>query len=107
MPLDKTKLGTRFTCFSCGTKFYDLNRPVSTCPECGADQAEAPVQDMKALLARGKRGGGDAKDRPFDDEDEDLGDDDGLFSDDDDDDDDGGDDDDDDDELGGGGDDDE
>ncbi|MCB9675414.1 MAG: FYDLN acid domain-containing protein [Alphaproteobacteria bacterium] len=106
MPLDKTKLGTRFTCFSCGTKFYDLGRPVPTCPECGADQTEAPVQDMKALLARGKRE--KQYDRPSDEEEDDFGDDDGLFGEDDDDD--GGDDDDDDDDdemSGGGGDDDE
>lgn len=55
MPLDKTKLGTRYTCFSCGTKFYDLNRPLPTCPECDADQNEAPVQDLKALLSRSRR----------------------------------------------------
>ena len=35
-------LGNRFTCFRCGTKFYDLNRTPSLCPDCGADQAEAP-----------------------------------------------------------------
>jgi len=55
MALDKTKLGTRYTCFSCGTKFYDLNRPVPTCVECGADQNEAPIQDLKALLTRSRR----------------------------------------------------
>ncbi len=47
---DKAKLGTRYVCFQCGTKFYDLNRPEPTCPECGADQREAPVRDIKALL---------------------------------------------------------
>ncbi len=55
MPLDKTKLGTRFTCFSCGTRFYDLNRPVVTCPECGADQTEAPQTDVKAMVSRSKK----------------------------------------------------
>jgi uncharacterized protein (TIGR02300 family) len=35
-------LGTKYTCFKCGTKFYDLKRPVPTCPKCGADQREAP-----------------------------------------------------------------
>lgn len=49
--LDKSKLGTRYTCFQCGTKFYDLHREVATCPECGADQAEAPVRDIKSLLS--------------------------------------------------------
>lgn len=52
--LDKAKLGSRFTCFKCGTKFYDLNRPVPGCPECSADQREAPARDIRALL--GSRG---------------------------------------------------
>lgn len=51
--LDKTRLGARYTCFKCSTKFYDLNRPAPICPECGADQTEAPVQDVKALLSKG------------------------------------------------------
>lgn len=49
---DKTKLGNRFTCFQCGTKFYDLNRPTPLCPECNADQNEAPTTDLKALLSK-------------------------------------------------------
>jgi uncharacterized protein (TIGR02300 family) len=36
-------LGTKYTCFKCGTKFYDLKRPVPSCPKCGTDQREAPV----------------------------------------------------------------
>ncbi len=48
--LDKAKLGTRYACFKCGTKFYDLNRPVPSCPECTADQREAPARDIRALL---------------------------------------------------------
>jgi len=51
--LDKAKLGTRFTCFKCGTKFYDLNRPVPSCPDCSADQREAPARDIRALLGKG------------------------------------------------------
>lgn len=53
----KAKLGERFTCFSCGTKFYTLNKPEPTCPECGADQREAPVRDIRTILAatKGKR----------------------------------------------------
>ncbi len=54
--LDKSKLGARYVCFQCGTKFYDLNRPVPSCPECQADQGDAPVQDIRRLLTgRGKR----------------------------------------------------
>jgi hypothetical protein len=94
MPLDKDKLGNRYKCFKCGVKFYDLNREVANCPECGADQADAPVQDLKALIARGKRAPGDFEREGFEDDDEAADepgeDDDGLFNDDDDDDDEGG-----------------
>jgi hypothetical protein len=40
------ELGKKYTCYSCHTKFYDLGKPVPTCPKCGADQRdadEAPV----------------------------------------------------------------
>lgn len=65
--LDKAQLGKRYVCFQCGTKFYDLNRPVPACPECGADQTNAPVRDIKALLS--------GRSRLRDDEDEEFGDD--------------------------------
>ena len=35
-------LGTKYVCFKCSTKFYDLKKPVPTCPKCGTDQREAP-----------------------------------------------------------------
>ncbi len=35
------KLGKKHTCYQCGCKFYDLNRPAALCPRCGADQSEA------------------------------------------------------------------
>ncbi len=34
-------LGTKYTCFKCGAKFYDLNKPEPACPKCGADQRQA------------------------------------------------------------------
>lgn len=36
--MSKTKLGTKYECYSCGTKFYDLGKPQAICPNCGADQ---------------------------------------------------------------------
>lgn len=33
--------GTKFTCFKCSTKFYDMKKPDPICPKCGADQREA------------------------------------------------------------------
>lgn len=70
--LDKARYGTRHVCFQCGTKFYDLNRPTPTCPECSADQREAPVRDVKQLLSsKGSRK--DSRDSDMDDlDDEDL-----------------------------------
>ena len=35
-------LGNKYVCFKCGTKFYDLRKPIPTCPKCGTDQREAP-----------------------------------------------------------------
>ena len=46
-------LGTKYVCYKCGTKFYDLKKPVPGCPKCGADQREAPV--VKPQTARQQR----------------------------------------------------
>ena len=46
-------LGTKYICFKCGTKFYDLKKPVPACPKCGADQRDAPV--AKPQTARQQR----------------------------------------------------
>ncbi len=35
-------LGTKYTCFRCGAKFYDLKKPEPLCPKCGSDQRESP-----------------------------------------------------------------
>jgi uncharacterized protein (TIGR02300 family) len=44
-------LGTKYVCYKCGTKFYDLKKPVPACPKCGADQREAPVPKPTAARA--------------------------------------------------------
>jgi len=36
-------LGTKYTCFKCGTKFYDMRKPTPVCPKCGADQRDSPA----------------------------------------------------------------
>lgn len=36
-------LGSKFVCFKCSTKFYDLKKPDPLCPKCGADQRESPA----------------------------------------------------------------
>jgi uncharacterized protein (TIGR02300 family) len=46
-------LGTKYVCYKCNTKFYDLKKPVPACPKCGADQREAPVaKPMSARAAK-------------------------------------------------------
>jgi len=41
-----SKYGTKFTCFKCECKFYDLNRGVAICPRCGVNQAHvAPKEE--------------------------------------------------------------
>jgi len=45
-------LGTKYVCFKCGTKFYDLKKPLPACPKCGADQREAPTAKPGSSRAR-------------------------------------------------------
>ncbi|MGJ4748239.1 TIGR02300 family protein [Leptospira sp. SA-E8] len=45
-------LGKKFTCHTCGTKFYDLNKEVKICPKCGADQSKRPPSKSRARVAR-------------------------------------------------------
>lgn len=37
-------LGKKWTCFSCGAKFYDFTKPEAICPKCAANQKEAPAK---------------------------------------------------------------
>lgn len=49
------KLGTKFECFRCGTKFYDLGKSDPRCPKCGADQREATGADQAATTQAARR----------------------------------------------------
>ncbi len=46
------ELGTRYKCFKCESKFYDLNRPEPICPSCGEDQSN---KEAKQLFTKKKR----------------------------------------------------
>ena len=37
-------LGKKWTCYSCGTKFYDFAKSESLCPKCSANQKDAPAK---------------------------------------------------------------
>ena len=45
-------LGTKHTCFKCGTRFYDLKKPAPVCPKCGADQRESPSLKVSPAAER-------------------------------------------------------
>jgi uncharacterized protein (TIGR02300 family) len=51
----KPELGTKRTCVSCATRFYDLGKATPSCPKCGTEQP--PEQP------RLKRGGNPVEDR--------------------------------------------
>lgn len=55
MSRPKPNLGTRYACWQCGTKFYDLNKPEPACPKCGADPREAPKETASAAEAKPPR----------------------------------------------------
>lgn len=92
-------LGTKYVCFSCQTKFYDLGRDVALCPKCGVDQKDADstpaptsksrrvveqVDDDADIVEPPDQGGDDDDDDDIDGDDSDA--DDGGSDDDDDDD---------------------
>ena len=69
MAFDKAALGTRYTCYECEIKFYDLNKdPI--CPGCGADQNENPNMDAReaflaSLSTRGRKKAAKAEPDPI------------------------------------------
>lgn len=44
----KERLGQRWICFSCETKFYDLKKPEPLCPSCGTNQNDSPALEKKS-----------------------------------------------------------
>ncbi len=69
MQPDKAVLGKRYSCFSCGTRFYDLNREEPTCPSCGKDQRDDPspaphIVLLSKLKAERKRARAAPKEAP-------------------------------------------
>ncbi len=48
----RERLGKRWACYSCGGKFYDLNRTEVVCPRCGADQRKSRAQAAGVIRMR-------------------------------------------------------
>jgi uncharacterized protein (TIGR02300 family) len=53
--MPELKLGTKFECYSCGTKFYDLGKSEPLCPKCGANQKDAAHSDAPAAGQASRR----------------------------------------------------
>jgi uncharacterized protein (TIGR02300 family) len=53
--MPELKLGTKYECFSCGTKFYDLGKSESVCPKCGANQKDAARAETPAVSQASRR----------------------------------------------------
>jgi uncharacterized protein (TIGR02300 family) len=55
LEMPELKLGTKFECFNCGTKFYDLGKPEAVCPKCGANQKDSLQAEAPAVSQTAKR----------------------------------------------------
>jgi uncharacterized protein (TIGR02300 family) len=55
--MPELNLGTKYECYNCGTRFYDLGKSESLCPKCGANQKDAERNESPAVsqAARKKR----------------------------------------------------
>jgi uncharacterized protein (TIGR02300 family) len=63
------KLGTKYNCYNCGTKFYDLGKTDAVCPKCGADQRDAVSSETPSTSPSRRRRKADVV-RPIDIEEE-------------------------------------
>jgi len=50
MALAKPELGTKRTCVSCSTRFYDLTRTPAVCPKCSTEQ---PIETPRPRRSSG------------------------------------------------------
>ena len=48
-------LGSKHECYNCGTRFYDLGKPESICPKCGANQKDAASNESPAVTQAARR----------------------------------------------------
>jgi uncharacterized protein (TIGR02300 family) len=53
--MPELKLGNKFVCFSCATKFYDLGKSEAVCPKCGANQKDAAHSETPAASQASRR----------------------------------------------------
>jgi uncharacterized protein (TIGR02300 family) len=53
--MPELKLGTKYECYSCGTKFYDLGKSEPVCPKCGANQKDVTSSDTPSSSQSSRR----------------------------------------------------
>jgi uncharacterized protein (TIGR02300 family) len=53
--MPEIKLGNKYDCYSCGTKFYDLGKAEPICPKCGANQKDASQGESASASPSSRR----------------------------------------------------
>src|SRR5215470_1082456 len=53
--MPELNLGTKYECYNCGTRFYDLGKPEALCPKCGANQKDAERGESPATSQAARR----------------------------------------------------
>jgi len=53
--MPEIKLGNKYDCYSCGTKFYDLGKSEPVCPKCGANQKDASTGEAAQASQSSRR----------------------------------------------------
>ena len=53
--MPEIKLGNKYDCYSCGTKFYDLGKAEPICPKCGANQKDASTGESASASQASRR----------------------------------------------------
>lgn len=53
--MPELKLGNKFECYNCTTKFYDLGKSEAICPKCGADQKNAAQHESPATTQASRK----------------------------------------------------
>ncbi|HEX2643378.1 MAG TPA: TIGR02300 family protein [Thermoanaerobaculia bacterium] len=64
------KLGTKYDCYNCSTKFYDLGKSDPICPKCGADQRDSMASEAPSTSQSSRRKRKTETPRPVEVEDE-------------------------------------
>ncbi|HEY7213088.1 MAG TPA: FYDLN acid domain-containing protein [Thermoanaerobaculia bacterium] len=53
--MPELKLGIKYECYNCGTKFYDLGKGHALCPKCGADQKDSAQAESPSASQASRR----------------------------------------------------